>query len=370
MTSENRKRSSGRRRFLKVAGVAATGGIAGCVGGEDDDDEPVDDDDEPVDDDDEPVDDDDEPVDDDDEPEGEHSILVGSTFESGHFINEMAREWADTVDEETDGRIEIIIEDMMGGEVEVLEQVEIGAVEAAMPGSMWVNIYAPEYFWLEAPFLFEDWDQQVRAHEESEFGDEARELTIENGNQRVISPPIYRGYRLLTSNDPISEPDELSGVTLRVPELEAWVEIWGGMGADVTTVPFDELYSALQTGVADAQENPAESIIAMNMYEVQDYVTLTEHLVSTGWITINEDIWQELDDSDKDLLETTAADAVEEASQSVMDREEDQVAALEEEYDMEIIETEFEPWGERAEPTLEDLFDTDWEGTVEEVRDI
>jgi TRAP-type C4-dicarboxylate transport system substrate-binding protein len=298
------------------------------------------------------------------------TITLGSTFESGHFINEMARSWADTIDEETDGRIEIIVEDMLGGEIEVLEQTEIGAIQGAMPGAMWMDLYAPQYFWLECPFLFEDWDQQVRAHEETEFGQTARELTIEEGNQRILSPPIYRGYRHLTANQEISHPDGLSGVTMRVPELEAWTQIWDAVGADVTTVPFDELYSALQTDVAQAQENPAASIIAMNMYEVQSHVTLTEHLVSTGWVTMNEEFWQGLSESDRELLESTLVDHVEESNNTVAEEESGMVESLESEHGMTIVETDKEPWLSRAEPVLEDLFESDWEGSVEEVRDI
>lgn len=330
----NHEPSLNRRSYLAATGSAGVLGLAGCVGGD----------------------------------SGSDSLLIGSVYAGGHAINEMAMDWAETVEEETDGEIEITIDQDFGGEGDLIEQTEIGSIDGSLIGAMWVDQFAPEVYWMECPFVFESWDQQYRAYMESEFGEMAFDAMIEDGNQRIIGEPVYRGHRLLTSNEEITSPDDLSGVTIRVPELEDWVDIWSGLGAETSTIAFDELYSALEQGVADAQENPAETIRSMSLYEVQSHLILTEHLASTGWLSINEDIWQGISEENRELMESELIAEIESLSDKIAEQEEEEIAELEEE--MEVIEPDIDEWLELAQPTLEDLFEERWEGSTDEVDQI
>ncbi len=329
----NGKLPMNRRDYLMATGAASTIGFAGCMS-----------------------------------DNGSDQLLIGSTYAGGHVINEMAMDWAEEIEEETDGEIEITIDEDFGGEDELIEQTEIGSIDGSLIGAMWVDLFSPEVYWLECPFVFEDWDQQYRAYMETEYGETAFDAALEEGNQRILGEPIYRGYRLMSADEEISEPDDLGGVTIRVPELEDWVEIWSGLGAETSTIAFDELYSSLEQGVANAQENPAEDIRTMSLYEVQSHLILTEHLVSTGWLSINEDIWQDFTEDHQDMIESTLAEEIESLNENISEREQEEIAQLEDE--MEVVEPDMNEWLDLAEPTLEGLFDSKWDGSMEEVDQI
>ena len=298
----------------------------------------------------------------------EHSLLLGSVYPSGHVINEMAIGWADSIREETGGRIDITIEEGFGGEQEVLEQTSIGAIEGTLIGAMWVIQHAPSRYWVESPFVFDSWEQQRRAYM-GEFLDEGRENLQSDGNQRIVGPPVYRGFRHTTGNEGFPTPDEIQGVNIRIPELDPWLQIWDGIGAAPTTVAFDELYSALQQGVVEAQENPAQTINSFSLFEVQSHVTLTSHLASTGWFTFNEDTWTSMSSDDQQLLEESLSSSIEQLSADIEDSESEALDALEEN-GMEIVEADPDAWLSAAEEPLQQLFEDEFEPSLEEVRNI
>jgi len=300
----------------------------------------------------------------------DQQLTFGSVYPSGHVINEMAQEWASDVNEQTDGRVGITIEGAFGGEQEVMEQTSIGAIDGTLIGAMWVIQHDPANFWVESPFVFEDWEQQRRAYR-SEFLDDGRQNLREQANQQIVGPPVYRGFRHTTGNRAFETPEDIQNVNIRVPELSAWVNIWQGLGASPTTVAFDELYSALQQGVVDAQENPAQTVLSMSLYEVQDYYTLTRHLASTGWFTINNSSLQSLQESDRQVLTDSLTEHIESLSSDIADSEEEAIQQLQDEHGMEIVEPDREAWLSAAEPVLQSQFEEgDWEPSLEEVRNI
>jgi len=295
-------------------------------------------------------------------------MLIGSVFPSGHVINEMANSWAETVEEETDGRVSITIEAAFGGESEVMEQTRIGSIDGTIIGTRWVIDYDSENFWVESPFVFEDWEQQRRAFQ-TDYLDDGRQQLLEEGNQRLVNEPVYRGYRHITGNQAFGTPDAIEGVNIRVPDLSPWVNIWEGLGASPTTVAFDELYSSLQQGVVDAQENPAETVLSASLYEVQSHYTLTRHLASTGWFTFNDDIFSSLSDEDQSTLTDTLTQSIQDLSSQIQDSESEALNELESE-GMSIADPDRDAWLSAAEEPLQAQFEESWNPSLEEVRNI
>ncbi|MCD2203664.1 TRAP transporter substrate-binding protein DctP [Halobacterium sp. KA-6] len=296
------------------------------------------------------------------------SLLIGSVYPSGHAINEMAKDWASTVAEETDDRIDITIEAGFGGEKEVMEQTRIGAIQGTLIGTRWVIDYDPKNFWVESPFVFENWEQQRRAFE-SEYLEDGRERLREEGNQALIGPPVYRGYRHTSGNQSFKDPSAIQNVNLRVPGLDPWVNIWDGIGASPTTVAFDELYSGLQQGVVDAQENPAETMLSASLYEVQDYYTLTKHLASTGWCTINTNTLSNMSEEDRNVVTSTLETKINNLSENIAASEEEAIQSLKDN-GMNVVEADRDAWLTAAKEPLQQQFEADWEPTLEEVRNI
>lgn len=299
---------------------------------------------------------------------GTLTVVMGSVYPSGHVVNEMAKKWASTVTEKTGGRIEITIEESFGGEKEVMEQTRIGAIQGTMIGAMWVIQYDPKNYWVESPFVFESWEQQKRAYESDHLND-GRERLRKKGKQKLIGPPVYRGYRHTSGNKPFKTPADINGVNLRVPDLSPWVNIWKGIGAGPTTVAFNELYSSLQQGVVDAQENPAQTVLSASLHEVQSHYTLTEHLASTGWFTINTDTLSKMSEEDRKIVTDTLTKNITELSKDISKTESKSIDKLKKK-GMKIVEPNHDAWLSAAEQPLKKQFEKTWEPSLQEVRSI
>lgn len=296
------------------------------------------------------------------------SLLIGSVYPAGHAINTMAKDWASTVAEKTNDRIDITIEAAFGGEKEVMEQTRIGAIQGTLIGTRWVIDYDPKNFWVESPFVFDGWEQQKRAFQ-TEYLEDGRQRLREEGNQALVGPPVYRGYRHTSGNKSFEQPSAIENVNLRVPGLDPWVNIWDGIGASPTTVAFDELYSALQQGVVDAQENPAETMLSASLYEVQDYYTLTQHLASTGWCTINTNTLSNMSEEDESVVTSTLETKINNLSENIAASEQEALQSLEDQ-GMNVVEADRDAWLAAAEEPLKQQFEGRWEPSLEEVRNI
>ncbi|MFC6907182.1 TRAP transporter substrate-binding protein [Halalkalicoccus tibetensis] len=330
-----------RRGVLAKSGIAAvtTTGLAGCLGDVTDD---------------------------------TTSITLASSFEPGHINVEAAEIFGDLVEEESDGNIEVDVSagGSYGAEDEIAELVSEGSVEGSAGGALPHTIYIPEYsFFMGGPYVIEDFDHMLRVMD-SDLMDGENEELIEAGNQRRIGNVIYRGWRQFTSNVPVRTPDDLGGINLRYDGIDSRGDIFEAVGVDPVPVPLDELYSALQQGTVDASEGDVEQIYSFNLFEVQDYLSLTEHLLEVGLLYLNEDVFQGLDESEQDLILELAEEATDEASEIAEDREEDRMDELADE-GMEIVEdVEVEAFRENAQPAIEDWFESAWVGSYDEVQDI
>jgi TRAP-type transport system periplasmic protein len=303
--------------------------------------------------------------------DGSVSMTIASTFEPGHILVQAAENFKEQIEEESDGDISVEISPggSYGSEDEIGEVVSEGGVEAHAAGSFPYYQFAPEYWFFGCPFVLSDYDQLLSVLESDEM-QEAHDTLIENGDQRPIGQQIYRGARHFTSNTPVQTPDDVSGLDLRLPELEPWVQTWEGVGASPTPVALDELYSALEQGVVDASEGGAEQISSFNLFEVQSHLSLTGHLIANGNIYINEQFYQGLDQSQQDMIMEVGQEATQSAAQTSQDREQELIEELGNQ-GMEIVEdVDTAAFQEAAAPAVEQLFESTWAFDLETVRNM
>lgn len=299
------------------------------------------------------------------------SMTIASTFEPGHILVQAAENFKEQIEEESGGDISVEISPggSYGSEDEIGEIVSEGGVEAHSAGSFPYYQFAPEYWFFGCPFVLPDYEQLLSVLESDEM-QEAHDTLIENGNQRPIGQQIYRGARHFTSNTPVRSPDDVAGLNLRLPELDPWVQIWESVGVSPTPVALDELYSALEQGVADASEGGAEQISSFNLHEVQSHLSLTGHLIANGNIYINESFYQGLDQSQQDMIMEVGQQATQSAAETAQSREEELINELGEQ-GMEIVEdVDHEAFQQAASPAVEELFETTWEFDWETVRNM
>ena len=111
---------------------------------------------------------------------------------------------------------------------------------------------------------------------------------------------------------PITTPDDLKGIKLRTLSADVQVALWEALGALPTPIDASEMYTALQQGTVQGQENPLHEIVARKLYEVQPYVTLTDHVYTPFYMAISQITWDKMSDSQKALIQEAADVAREE----------------------------------------------------------
>jgi tripartite ATP-independent transporter DctP family solute receptor len=185
----------------------------------------------------------------------------------------------------------------LGNERQMQEQLSVGTLDATITGL--VNLYDPAFALFDFPFLYDNRDQ-IKAVMYSELMDEMNKAVIAKG-MRILGL-MEVGFRNVTSNVPVDSVDVLGGFKIRTPESPAQIETFKALGATPTPMSFSELYTALQQGVVDGQENPLENIYNGKLYEVQNYVNVTHHIFNFAYVLISEQTWQQLSSEDQELV--------------------------------------------------------------------
>lgn len=236
------------------------------------------------------------------------------TLKLGHLANEQnawhlaAVEFGEQLSTLTDGRIEVQIfpNESLGKEIDLINGMQLGTVDMTITGESLQN-WAPMAALLAVPYAYKSLEHMDEVASGS-IGDDIKAQIIDKAKIRPIAY-FARGPRNLTSNRPITSPAELNGLKLRVPNVPLFVDVWQSLGASPTPMAFSEVFTSLQNGVLEAQENPLALIRSANFNEVQSHVNKTEHVRSWIYLTIAESTWAKLSDADKQAVETAAAAA-------------------------------------------------------------
>ncbi|MCG8515732.1 MAG: TRAP transporter substrate-binding protein [Halanaerobiales bacterium] len=297
------------------------------------------------------------------------SMFLASAFERDHILVQMGYRFKDLVEKYTDGGITVKISPggAMGGETALIEQTSAGLVDGTLTGTQPISLYAKEYYWFSTPYVLKDFAVS-KSLWDSELGGNIKETVLKNGNIRILNL-VYRGSRNMTSNIKFYTPQQLvkEKVKLRLPIIPEWVNVWKEIGANIATVDLSELFSAVQMGVADATEGPAPQILTVHLDEVQKYLIMTSHQVSTGNISLNEDYYQSLTKEEQAAVNRAAREAGEWASSIQAAKENQQIVELQEK-GMTVIIPDKQAFLDAAKPALEKMFAERWAGEYKDVE--
>lgn len=244
------------------------------------------------------------------------SFAADMTLKLGHLANEQnawhlaAVKFAEELSANTNGRIvvEVFPNESLGKEIDLINGMQIGTVDMTITGESLQN-WAPRAALLAVPYAYKSIEHMDEVAS-GPIGDDIKNEIIEKAKIRPIAY-FARGPRNLTSKRPIMSPSDLNGMKMRVPNVPLFVDVWKALGASPTPMAFSEVFTSLQSGVIDGQENPLALIRSANFNEVQGYVNLTEHVRSWIYLTIAESTWAKLSDEDKAAVEAAAAVAQE-----------------------------------------------------------
>lgn len=242
------------------------------------------------------------------------AIAAEMTLKLGHLANEQnawhkaAVKFGEELSTLTDGRIEVQVfpNETLGKEIDLINGMQLGAVDMTITGESLQN-WAPKAALLAVPYAYKTLED-MDAVASGEIGDQIERQVIEKARIRPIAY-FARGPRNLTSNREIKSPDDLNGLKLRVPNVPLFVDVWKSLGAQPTPMAFSEVFTSLQAGTIDAQENPLALIDSASFDEVQDFVNKTEHVRSWIYLTISEITWGKLSDADKEAVMEAASRA-------------------------------------------------------------
>ena len=254
----------------------------------------------------------------------------------------------------------------LGGERDMIEGLQIGSLDLVITSTGPLGNFVPEVYSLDLPFLFRDYDH-ARKTLDGEIG---QELLASIGNHNLVGLAwSENGFRHVTNSiRPVTTPKDLDGLKLRTMENRVHMAAFEEMGAAPTPMAFPELFSALQQGVVDGQENPITVIQASKFWEVQNYVSLTGHVYSPAVVLASPLLWDGLSDEEKGWFKQAAAASVA-ATRAEVNRLEEAGVALLRENGMEVItEVDKAPFRDLAEAAYSVYTDQYGPEMVERIR--
>ncbi|MDM0108376.1 TRAP transporter substrate-binding protein [Variovorax sp. J22R24] len=212
-----------------------------------------------------------------------------------HPMNLRAKEMADAVLAETNGRVDIQIfpNNQLGSDTDVLSQLRSGGVEFFTLSGLILSTLVPAASISGVGFAFNDYPSVWKAMD-GDLGTYIRAQITKAGI--VPMDKIWdNGFRQITSSSkPIATPADLKGFKIRVPVSPLWTSMFKALDAAPASINFAEVYSALQTKIVDGQENPLAIISTAKLFEVQKYCSLSNHMWDGFWFLASRKAWEKL----------------------------------------------------------------------------
>jgi len=243
-------------------------------------------------------------------------------YETGAAYHKWA-EWAATeIATRTEGRVNITIfpASSLGNESDINEGLTIGSVDMIYTGPNFAERdYGPIAI-SDYPFMLKDYNHW-KAYRDSDLFQELS-AGYKDATGHTVMAITWYGYRHVTSKFPITKPEDMQGLKIRVPDSPVMVMFPNAVGANPTPIAFAEVYLALQQGVVDAQENPLPTIQFMKFYEVQSNINLTGHIGNSLIIVASETAMAQIGDDAavvQEVLKEAAAQCADEINQSETD---------------------------------------------------
>jgi len=220
-----------------------------------------------------------------------------------------AEHFANLVKQKSKGDIEIKVfpSSQLGAQKELIEGLIYGTLDMTLTGTAELGTFQPQMALFDMPFLFKD-----RAHAYRALDSVGMELgkPLEARGIKLLGY-MENGIRHLTNNTrPVKTPADMKGLKIRVMNNKVYVEMIKALGASPTPMAFAELYSAMQQGTVDGQENPSAHIYTKRFYEVQKYASLTGHAYAPEPVLISMSSWKKLTPAQQAIIQSAATESI------------------------------------------------------------
>ncbi len=232
-------------------------------------------------------------------------IKLGHVGSPGSLFELSSEEFAKRANAKLGNKAKVVVfgSSQLGGDKEMVQKLKLGTIDMALPSTV-MSSENDLYGVFEMPYLVKD-----RAHMgriEQDFFWTKLAPAIESKGLKVLAV-WENGYRHITNNKhPIKAPADLKGIKLRVPEGKWRLKMFQAYGANPSPMKLSEVFTALQTGVMDGQENPLTQIHSSKFQEVQKYLSLTGHVYTPAYLTASKKKWEALPAEVRKILADTA----------------------------------------------------------------
>ena len=224
-----------------------------------------------------------------------------------------AKKWAELVKERTNGRVEITTfpneQLSSGNQQKGIEQVAAGVTGASLHSTIIYSVIEPKLAVVSMPWIMPN-NAAVDKAMKGAPGEKVKELIRAKG----IEPLAFgeNGFRHWTnSKRPLATPDDMKGLKILVPGMKMYISLFQAMGADPTSMSFSEVFTALQQGTVDGQENPISVIYTTKLNEVQKYMTICNYSYDPIVLGVNKKLWDSIDKETQAIMKKAAEEAME-----------------------------------------------------------
>ena len=281
-------------------------------------------------------------------------IKIANYFPAENFANKVLYEtFKPMVEKETNGELEIQVypNSQLGAEQEFVEGVQLGTIEMAMTGNLWENT-VDIFKLLQLPYLVNSY----------EHADEVFNGPIGQKVYKHLDPlgvkilgAFPRGFRVISNNKkPINSMDDCKGVKMRVWQGEVIIKLMQGFGFSTVVMPMSEVFTALQQGVVEGQDNPLETSYYSGWYDVQKYVAITNHIFGFQYFVVNQKFWDGLTDSQKAAINKAVSVSIKEITEATK-KGDAELVRLTEEKGLKVTYPDLAPFRQAAVPIIEEF---------------
>lgn len=303
------------------------------------------------------------------ETEEKITLRLAHSQSPEHLINATAENFAKLVFDKSNGEIQIDVfpGETMGTSAEMADACSTGDVDFYIASTgQYTQRYKP-FSIIEAFYMFRDRDHLFKFYESESF-EQLKAGLAENCNVHILAPVYYGVREMTTSKKPLVKPEDFKNLKMRAANEPLPIAAIEALGGTPTPVAYNETYLALQQGVADGQENPPMSILAMKFYEVQDYLNMTDHQYQMMNIFMSDACKQKLSEEQLAVLTEAAEEAAAKHNKQAIEEEEKAIEELKNH--LEIVETDKAAFAEQMKPMYEQ-FESEWlDGMYEDIQAI
>lgn len=258
------------------------------------------------------------------------TLRLGHAVVETHPYHLGAVKFAELIKERTNGQIQIKIfpNHILGNERDMVEGLQLGTIDMVVTSTGPIGGFAPKMMAVDFPFIFRN-----REHAYKVLDGDIGKLLLSDLEKVGIKGLAFweNGFRNITnSKRPINKPEDLKGIKIRVMENKVHIASFKALGANPTPMAWSEVFTALQQGTIDAQENPIPIIYNFKLYEVQKYLSMTQHFYSPALLLMSKTKFASLPKKTQEIFVKTAIEVATYERNLIKEQEDKQIGLLKE----------------------------------------